>query len=260
MLPQFSWEKETRCNTKITALNIFKSNDGEAMNLNEAMKELEALGSEQTRKTWHRHGAVEPMFGVKFGDLAKLQKRIKVNHSLATELWKTENHDARLLACMAADASAITEKELKAWASTVKDSSTAEALANLASRTPLAAKIREVWLADPKLLRAGWSMVGRCAKDGVLLDEAASLSYIKRIEAEIHKAENWTRRTMMYALIGLGGAVPRHAKLPKRLFAVLGRLHLIREIRLVNFRMRWLILLRFGRGSKFFNWVKRAWL
>ncbi len=175
------------------------------MNLAEAMKELEALGSEQTRKTWHRHGAAEPMFGVKFGDLAKLQKRIKVNHRLAAELWKTENHDARLLATMVADASAITEKELKAWAATVKDSSTAEALANLASRTPIAAKIREAWLADSKLLRAGWSMVGHCAKDGVSLDEATSLGYIKRIEAEIHKAENWTRRTMMYALIGLGG-------------------------------------------------------
>jgi 3-methyladenine DNA glycosylase AlkD len=182
-----------------------KSNDGDAMNLNEAMKELEALGNEQTRKTWHRHGAAEPMFGVKFGDLAKIQKRIKLNHSLATELWKTANHDARLLACMVADAGAITEKELKAWASTVKDSSTAEALANLASRTSLAGKIREVWLADPKLLRAGWSMVGHCAKDGVSLDEAASLGYIKRIEAEIRSAENWTRRTMMYALIGLGG-------------------------------------------------------
>jgi 3-methyladenine DNA glycosylase AlkD len=176
------------------------------MNLNDAMKELEALGSEQTRKTWLRHGAAEPMFGVKFGDLAKLQKRVKVNHTLATELWKTANHDARLLACMVADASTITEKELNAWASTVKDSSTAEALANLASRTPIAAKIREAWLADPKLLRAGWSMVGHCAKDGVLLDEAASLGYIKRIEAEIHQAENWTRRTMMYALIGLGGS------------------------------------------------------
>jgi 3-methyladenine DNA glycosylase AlkD len=184
---------------------FFKSNDGDAMNLNDAMKELETLGSEQTRKTWHRHGAAEPMFGVKFGDLAKLQKRIKVNHTLATELWKTANHDARLLACMVADANAITEKELKAWATTVKDSSTAEALANLASRTPIAAKIREAWLADPKLLRAGWSMVGHCAKDAVSLDEAISLSYIKRIEAEIQRAENWTRRTMMYALIGLGG-------------------------------------------------------
>ena len=175
------------------------------MNLKEAIQQLEALGSKQTRKTWCRHGAVEPMFGVKFGDLTKLQKRIKVDQVLALELWHTGNHDARLLACMVADASAITETELKAWASEVKDSSTAEALAAFASRTPMAAKLREAWLADPKLQRAGWSLVGHCAKDGASLDEAISLDYVKRIEADIHQAENWTRRTMMYVLIGIGG-------------------------------------------------------
>jgi 3-methyladenine DNA glycosylase AlkD len=116
------------------------------MDLNEAMQQLEALGSDQTRKTWCRHGAATPMFGVKFGDLAKLQKRIKVDQRLASELWQTGNHDARLLACMVADATTITEKELKAWASGVKDSSTAEALASFASRTPMAAKLREAWL------------------------------------------------------------------------------------------------------------------
>ena len=175
------------------------------MKLTEAMEQLEAFGSEQTRKTWCRHGAAEPMFGVKFGDLTKLQKQIKVDHALAAELWRTGNHDARLLACMVADASAVTEKELKAWASQVKESSTAEVLAAFASRTPMAAKIREVWLADAKMRRAGWSMVGHCAKDGNSLDEATSLGYIKRIEGDIHKAENWTRRTMMYVLIGIGG-------------------------------------------------------
>ena len=182
------------------------------MDLNDAMQQLEALGSEPTRKTWCRHGAAEPMFGVKFGDLAKLQKRIKVDQILASALWQTGNHDARLLACMVADANTITEKELKAWASEVKDSSTAEALAAFASRTPMAAKLREAWLADPKLHRAGWSMVGHCAKEGASLDEAMSLDYLKRIEAGIHQTENWTRRTMMYVLIGIGG---RNATLRK---------------------------------------------
>ena len=175
------------------------------MILNEVIQQLEALGSEQTRKTWRRHGAAEPMLGVKFGDLARLQKRIKVDHRLAAELWRTGIHDARLLACMVADADAVTEKELKAWAAEVKDSSTAEALAAFASRRSMAAKIREAWLADPKLQRAGWSLVGHCAREGASLDEAASLDYLKRIEANIHQAENWTRRTMMYVVIGIGG-------------------------------------------------------
>jgi len=182
------------------------------MDLNDAIQQLEALGSEPTRKTWCRHGAAEPMFGVKFGDLTRLQKSIKVDHRLASELWHTGNHDARLLACMVADPLACTEQELKAWAADVKDTGTAEALAAFASRAPMAAKIRDIWLADPKLHRAGWSMVGHCAKDGASLDEVMALGYLKRIEAGIHQAENWTRRTMMFVLIGLGG---RNATLRK---------------------------------------------
>ncbi len=192
------------------------------MNLNEAMLELESLGSEQTRKTWSRHGAAKPMFGVKFGDLTKIQKRVKMDHALAVELWKTGNHDARLLACMVADASAVTEKELQAWAASVKDSSTAEALAALASRTSMAAKLREAWLADAKLRRAGWSLVGHSAKEGNALDETAALGYLKRIEAEIHGAENWTRRTMMYVLIGIGGVSAKTRKAAEEVIRHIG--------------------------------------
>ena len=182
------------------------------MNLTDTMQQLETLGSEQTRKTWRRHGAAEPMFGVKFGDLVKVQKRIKVDHALATELWCTGNHDARQLACMVADATVITEKELKAWASGLKDSATGGALAGLVSRTPLATKIREAWLEDPKLRRAGWALVSYYANDETSIDDGIALAYLKRIEADIHQAENWTRRIMMRVVIGIGG---RNAKLRK---------------------------------------------
>jgi len=179
------------------------------MDLGEVMQALEALGSEQTKRTFLRHGAAEPLFGVKFADLGKLQKRIKADHGLAKALWQTGNHDARLLACMVADAGKATGKELMAWAGEVKDCGTAEGLAAFAARTTSAAKLREAWLADPKLQRAGWSLVahsaaGKGAKEAAL-DEAASLDCILRIEAGIHGAENWTRRTMMFALLGLGG-------------------------------------------------------
>ena len=191
------------------------------MDLTETMKELESLGSEQTRKTWCRHGAAEPMFGVKLGDMGKLVKRTKTDHALAKALWQTGNHDARLLACMVADPAKATAAELQAWAAEVKDSSTAEALAGFASRTPLAGEIRDAWLADPKRQRAGWSMVAHGAKDGAPLDEAAALGYLKRLEAGIHQAENWTRRSMMYAVLSIGG---RSAALRKAAEAAIRRI------------------------------------
>jgi hypothetical protein len=78
----------------------------------------------------------------------------------------------------------ISEKELNAWAATVKVSLNAEALANFASRMRLAAKICEAWLADFKLRRSVWSMARHCANDGVSRDEATTLANRKWIEAD----------------------------------------------------------------------------
>ncbi len=66
--------------------------------LREVMQELESLGSEQTVKTFRKHGADGPMFGVKVADLKKIEKRIRGNQSLALELWDTGNSDAMYLA------------------------------------------------------------------------------------------------------------------------------------------------------------------
>jgi hypothetical protein len=35
------------------------------------------LGNEQTKKIHLRHGAIEPLFGVKVGDLKAIQKKVK---------------------------------------------------------------------------------------------------------------------------------------------------------------------------------------
>src|SRR5262245_47512092 len=63
------------------------------LSLAETMKLLEKAGSEQTRKTYRRHGAQDPMFGVSFATLKTLVKRIGVDHELAGALWDTKNHD-----------------------------------------------------------------------------------------------------------------------------------------------------------------------
>ena len=47
------------------------------------MARLESLGSEQTRSTYLRHGATDPLFGVKFGDLRPLARKIGTDHALA---------------------------------------------------------------------------------------------------------------------------------------------------------------------------------
>src|SRR5436189_237258 len=68
------------------------------MTLEDVVAELEAMGSETTKKTLMRHGAEEPIFGVKVGDMKKIQKRIKKDHALALKLYDTGIYDAMYFA------------------------------------------------------------------------------------------------------------------------------------------------------------------
>ena len=78
----------------------------------EVMTALEKKGSEQTRKTFARHGAPEAMFGVKVADMKTIAKKIKGNQELALGLYETGNSDAMYLAGMVADGSQMTKKQL----------------------------------------------------------------------------------------------------------------------------------------------------
>src|SRR5436853_2601745 len=84
----------------------------QTMSLTDVMRALEKAGAEKTRKTYVRHGATGPMFGVAFGTLGALQKRIRVDHQLALELWETGNVDARNLAMKIADPAVMKPSDL----------------------------------------------------------------------------------------------------------------------------------------------------
>ena len=59
------------------------------MTLQEVMTALESYGNEQTKKIFMKHGAKEPFFGVKVGDMKVLQKKIKKDQELAEQLYDT---------------------------------------------------------------------------------------------------------------------------------------------------------------------------
>ena len=71
------------------------------MNLKETLAKLESLGDEKRRAFNIKNGAGKmKQFGVAMGDLRTLAKKIKTDHALALELWKTGNIDAQLLAIL----------------------------------------------------------------------------------------------------------------------------------------------------------------
>ena len=82
------------------------------------LAELESLGSEQTRKTYRRHGAPDSMFSVKVGDLKKVARTIKGQQQLAIDLYETQNIDAMYPSGIVADGSRMIRTQLDRWAKT----------------------------------------------------------------------------------------------------------------------------------------------
>lgn len=84
-------------------------------NFAEVMADLEAMGTEQNRKVYRRHGAGENLFGVSFANLNKLRKQIKRDHPLVLQLWDSKNIDARCLATLIADPAQMSESDIDGW-------------------------------------------------------------------------------------------------------------------------------------------------
>lgn len=176
------------------------------MPLAEAMAALEAAGSEQTRKTWRRHGAREPMFGVNFSTLKALLKKIGVDHELACGLWDSGNYDARNLAYKVADPARLAPADLDRWAREGCNFGCTGYIAALARESGHGRDCAQRWLAaDEVAVRAaGWATVGALAFHDVTLTDDWFAERLDEIERGIHGAHNDQRYAMNDALIAIG--------------------------------------------------------
>ena len=172
-----------------------------------AMADLKKAGSEQTRKTYTRHGAEEPMFGVSFATLKAMTKKIDVDHELALALWDTKNFDARNLAVKIVDPARMTPALLDRWVNEAPASRMCgNYAAMLASEGPHGAKKVVEWLGskDPKVRGNGWTLLGQLAQRDETLPDAFFEKRLSEIEKKIHAAPNWERETMNMAVICVG--------------------------------------------------------
>ncbi|MBK6766769.1 MAG: DNA alkylation repair protein [bacterium] len=181
--------------------------------LDALMAEMKKRGTAQAVKIYKRHGMVEPLFGVSFADLYKLQKQIKTDHALAVELWATGNGDARHLATMIADPALFTSKQIDAWVKDQNCTGVCDLTGGLVARTKFAREKADTWIQskDEWIGRTGWNVICSLALDAKNeLPDAYFEGLLKRLEKEIHGAKNFTRHMMNMALISIGG---RNAKL-----------------------------------------------
>lgn len=180
------------------------------------MQQLQELGNEQTKRTYLRHGAREPLYGITTGALKPLAKQIKRNYELSMELYATGNYDAMYFAGMIAHPIKMTEDDFEEWMQAAYCHGLSDyVVAITLSESSMAQAIADKWIKSDKELyvSAGWScyasLLGHKSDDHFNIKKIQT--YLKEIEQTIHLQPNRVRYAMNNFVIAVGiSYVPLH--------------------------------------------------
>lgn len=181
------------------------------MTAKETIEELRRLGSESYKKILFNHGAKEPCFGVKIGDLKKIQQRIKKDYQLALDLYDSGNYDAMYLAGMIADGARMTKKDLGRWAEKAYGGALSSAVAGVAVENARGRELALDWIESDKecVATVGWLTL--CNYVSITEDEEVDVPELRRllqrVEKEIKRVPNAVRYVMNGFVIAVGSYV-----------------------------------------------------
>jgi 3-methyladenine DNA glycosylase AlkD len=177
------------------------------MNAGDVLATLSKLGKPQTAAIYKRYGSGDNVFGVLTSEIGKLQKKIKTDHALAMQLWKTGNAEARALALQVADPVKITRTEANRLLKDGPVRFVGWYLSGLVSRSPVAEETMRAWMksTDECAREMGYAVLAKRVKDDpASVSDAEAEKALKTIEKEIHRSPNWARYAMNVALISIG--------------------------------------------------------
>jgi len=173
--------------------------------IEEVMRELESKGQPEQLEGMARFGITgDKRLGVKVPDMRALAKKIKKDHELALDLWKTGIPDAMIVASMIDDPQLVTEAQMEEWVKDFQSWDVCDQVCmNLFDKTPFAVKKIKEWShRDEEFVKRGAFALIACvawhdktASDDVFID---LLPIIKRESTDdrnfVKKAVNWALR------------------------------------------------------------------
>ena len=177
------------------------------MRAQEILATFKKLGKPQTAAIYKRHGSGDHVFGVLTSEIARLQKKVKVDHALAMELWKTKNAEARMMALQIADPAKLTAAEATKFLEDGPVRFVGYYLSDLLARSPIADKTMRAWMksAEEEPREMGYGIcAARLKDDPDSISDSEADRILATIEKEIQRSPNWARYAMNSALIAIG--------------------------------------------------------
>ena len=174
----------------------------------EVLKKLKKLSNPKNVKGMARFG-IKPdkALGISIPNLRKLAKEIGKNHKLALQLWRSEIHEARILAGMIDEVDKVTEKQMDLWIKGFDSWDVCDQVcANLFDKTSFAFKKAIEWTRREEEFekRAGFALMACLAWHDKGAGDSKFIKFFPAIKRGSVDERNYVKKAANWALRQIG--------------------------------------------------------
>ena len=149
---------------------------------------------------------VSQALGVSVPDIRAIGKRCGTDQIVASRLWRSGIHEARILATLVADPGALTVEEMEAWAVDISSWDVCDFAADVFSRARGGPRTIRAWARRPEgfVKRCAFSMIARRAVWAKDAPDREFLGYLPLIRRAAIDGRNEVRKGVSWALRQIG--------------------------------------------------------
>jgi len=172
------------------------------------LDQLRSLENEKNRQGMKRFGInTEQALGISMKSLRQIARQYRKDHQLALELWKSQVHEARLLAVLIDDPKQLTEPQMEDWVKDIRSWDLCDqACSNLFDKWPGAyPKAREWSIREEEFVkRAGFVLMAVLSVHDKKAPDEYFSQFFSDIEREATDSRNFVRKAVNWALRAIG--------------------------------------------------------
>lgn len=183
------------------------------MELQAVLDELKAQYNPDNLAGMARFGVnTEQAYGVPVKTLRQFKKRIGRDHVLASQLWDSGIHEARILASLIDDPKQVTEAQISIWVQAFDSWDLCDLCCNnLFDKTPFAHAKAVAWSSRQETFvkRASFVLMATRAVHDKEAEDRTFIAYLSIIEREAADERNYVKKAVNWALRQIGKRNPR---------------------------------------------------
>jgi 3-methyladenine DNA glycosylase AlkD len=183
-----------------------------ADDISSVLRELKRLGSAENRAGMARFGInTEKAFGVSMAAQRPLERKYRRNHDLATALWASGYHEARILAALIEDPKVVTPKQMDAWVADFNSWDLCDqACMKVFAKTPYVAEKVAKWAKDKRefVRRAAFATIAGYTVAAKAAPDSDFVRWLPLIEKYATDERNFVRKAVNWALRQIGKRSP----------------------------------------------------